>query len=132
MNEGCKIEFSLSEMGMLTRSSTDPDNISTQHYKASGITITQKAYAGIWPSKMKNNGLHFPILRKGQNMEDRIYSIPLRLKLTKITSFLKHPRPPRFLLYLFSLLNILFYRNVITYRLHVFKSCSSLHDRMIA
>ena len=44
MNEVCKFEFSLSVMGILTRSSTNPGNIS----------INQKAYyAGIWPSKMK-------------------------------------------------------------------------------
>ena len=67
-----KFEFSLSEMGILTRSSTTQ---TTSLPNISGITITQKACAGIWPSKMKNNGLHFPILRKDQNMEDRIVYI---------------------------------------------------------
>ena len=76
MNEGCKFEFSLSEMGILTRISTTQTTSSTQHYKASGITFTQKAYTCIWPYKMKNNGLHLPILRKDQNMEVRIVYIP--------------------------------------------------------
>ena len=70
MNEGCKFWD-----GDTNYEFHNPDNFSTQHYRASGITITQKAYAGIWPSKMKNNGLHFPSLSKDQNMEDRIVYI---------------------------------------------------------
>ena len=72
MNEGCKFWD-----GDTNYEFHNPDNFSTQHYKASGITITQKAYAGIWPSKMKNNGLHFPILR-------------IRIKIWRIVSYIFH------------------------------------------